>query len=52
LEKARQLLRQTEMSVMEVALACGYSSASCLSRSYRAHFRVSPRADRVEPRGV
>jgi AraC family carnitine catabolism transcriptional activator len=50
LERARQLLRQTEMSVMEIAFACGYSSASCLSRSYRGHFRVAPSADRREPR--
>ncbi|WP_284315988.1 GlxA family transcriptional regulator [Labrys miyagiensis] len=48
LERARQLLRQTDMSVMEVAMACGYSSASCLSRSYRAHFAVTPREDRSE----
>jgi AraC family carnitine catabolism transcriptional activator len=49
LERARQLLRQTDMSVMEIALACGYSSASCLSRSYRSRFKVSPRDDRSEP---
>jgi transcriptional regulator GlxA family with amidase domain len=34
--------------VMEIALACGYSSASCLSRSYRGRFKVSPRSDRAE----
>jgi len=50
LERARQLLRQTDMSVMEIAMACGYSSASCLSRSYRAHFAVAPREDRNEVR--
>lgn len=49
LARARQLLRQTEMSILEVALACGYSSASCLSRSYRLHFRIAPRDDRSEP---
>jgi transcriptional regulator GlxA family with amidase domain len=52
LERARQLLRQTELSVMEIALACGYSSASCLSRSYRSHFKVSPRNDRSEPKAL
>jgi AraC family carnitine catabolism transcriptional activator len=49
LERARGLLRQTDMSVMEIAMACGYSSASCLSRSYRGHFGVAPREDRAEP---
>ena len=48
LQRARLLLRQTDMSVMEIAMACGYSSASCLSRSYRAHFAVTPREDRRE----
>jgi len=48
LERARQLLRQTDMSVMEISMACGYSSASCLSRSYKAHFAVPPREDRKE----
>ncbi|MDQ0467413.1 GlxA family transcriptional regulator [Labrys wisconsinensis] len=49
LERARGLLRQTDMSVMEIAMACGYSSASCLSRSYRGHFGIAPRQDRIEP---
>ncbi|SFC98634.1 AraC family transcriptional regulator, carnitine catabolism transcriptional activator [Pseudomonas citronellolis] len=46
LDKARQLLRQTEMSVLEVGLACGFESPSYLSRSYRARFGVCPREDR------
>jgi transcriptional regulator GlxA family with amidase domain len=49
LARARQLLRQTDMSVMDVALACGYASASCLSRAYKGRFGVAPRDDRREP---
>ncbi|CAD5105945.1 GlxA family transcriptional regulator [Zestomonas carbonaria] len=48
LDRARQLLRQTDMSVMEVALACGFDSASHFARCYRARFSASPRQDRRE----
>jgi AraC family carnitine catabolism transcriptional activator len=48
LDKARQLLRQTDMSVLEVGLACGFESASYFSRSYRARFASSPSQDRHE----
>ncbi|MHA5861042.1 HTH-type transcriptional regulator CdhR, partial [Pseudomonas aeruginosa] len=36
LDKARQLLRQTDLSVLQVSLACGFESPSYFSRSYRA----------------
>ncbi len=42
LERARALLRQTRMQVVEVALACGFSSASQFSRACRAHFGHAP----------
>lgn len=48
LERARQLLRQTDMSVVDIAMAAGFSSASCLSRAYRARFGRPPRQDRHE----
>ncbi len=48
LARARQLLRQTDMSVLDIAVACGFSSGSCLSRSYRAEYGLSPRKDRIE----
>ncbi|WP_439500143.1 GlxA family transcriptional regulator [Bosea sp. (in: a-proteobacteria)] len=50
LERARDLLRQTSLSVLEIALACGFSSASHFSRAYRARFSHSPRAERVPHR--
>jgi AraC family carnitine catabolism transcriptional activator len=46
LEKARQLLRQTDLSVLEVSLACGFESPSYFTRSYRARFARCPREDR------
>lgn len=48
LDKARQLLRQTDMSVLEVGVACGFESSSYFSRCYRARFATCPSQDRHE----
>ncbi|QBF29770.1 GlxA family transcriptional regulator [Thalassococcus sp. S3] len=45
LEKARHLLRQTDMSVTEICLSCGFNSASHFSKSYPKAFGVSPSLD-------
>ena len=42
LDRAQRLLLQTEMSVVEVALACGFENPGHFSRVYRATFRESP----------
>ncbi|MEX2299213.1 MAG: GlxA family transcriptional regulator [Dongiaceae bacterium] len=47
LEHARRLLLQTDMSVLDVALACGFVSASHFSKCFRELFRVTPRAVRT-----
>lgn len=46
LDRARDLLRQTSLSVLETALACGFASASHFSRAYRQRFGHSPRGER------
>ncbi|QIH11391.1 MULTISPECIES: GlxA family transcriptional regulator [unclassified Pseudomonas] len=46
LDKARQLLRQSDLSVLEVSIACGFESPSYFTRSYRARFTRCPREDR------
>lgn len=48
LDKARQLLRHSDLSVLEISLACGFESASYFSRCYRSRFAVSPSSDRHE----
>ena len=48
LEKARNLLVQTESSVMDVALACGFENSSHFSRTYRAAFGVTPVEQRAK----
>ncbi len=49
LERARLLLRQTSMSVLDVALACGFVSASHFSKCYREHFARRPGEERRPP---
>ena len=46
LHKARRLLLQTNMSVMNVALACGFISASHFTKCYRAFFGRTPYRER------
>ncbi|MEO1000306.1 MAG: GlxA family transcriptional regulator [Pseudomonadota bacterium] len=46
LQKARKLLMQTDMSVINVALACGFTSPSHFSKCYRAHFDTTPYRER------
>ncbi|MFQ5954460.1 MAG: GlxA family transcriptional regulator [Kiloniellales bacterium] len=50
LDRARLLLHQTDMSVIDVALACGFISASHFSKCYRQIYGRSPRAERTLPR--
>ena len=47
LARARQLLRQTSMSILSVALACGFVSASHFSKCYRESYGRTPRAERA-----
>ncbi len=49
LNKARLLLLQTNMSVIDVALACGFISASHFSKCYRDFFGHTPRKERGLP---
>ncbi len=46
LQKARNLLMQTDMSVINVALACGFASPSHFSKCYRAHYDTTPYRER------
>lgn len=48
LARARHLLRQTSLSVVQVAVATGFNSGSALSRSYRERYDRSPTDDRQE----
>jgi transcriptional regulator GlxA family with amidase domain len=47
LAKARALLQQTSMPVVEVSAECGFASASHFARMYRRAFDVPPSQDRM-----
>ena len=46
LQKARNLLLQTEMNVLQIALACGFSSSSHFSKCYKSEFKIAPHNER------
>jgi len=48
LHRARLLLTQTSMSVLQVAVASGFASASHFARCYRAQFNRTPSAERAD----
>jgi AraC family carnitine catabolism transcriptional activator len=48
LQAARNHLFYGDMPIQDVAAACGFSSPSVLSRTFRAHFGLSPRAFRSQ----
>lgn len=47
LVRARRLLKQSPMSIVEVASACGFVSTSHFSKCYREFFGIPPRSERV-----
>ncbi|UZD90361.1 GlxA family transcriptional regulator [Cognatishimia activa] len=48
LERARHLLMQTEASVIDVAIACGFETTGHFSRVYRTAYGVSPSMQRYK----
>ena len=46
LNRARQMLRQSSKSIIQIGLSCGFSSGPHFSSAYRNHFGVTPRDDR------
>ncbi len=50
--RARQLLKQTSMSIIEVASACGFVSTPHFSKCYREHIGIPPREERLGMRAA
>ncbi len=46
LRRARRLLEESDMNVLQIGLACGFVSASHFSRAYREQYGTSPREHR------
>lgn len=47
MEKARQLLQQSDLTVMQISVACGYESPSYFARCYKERFKCTPSQDRA-----
>ncbi|MCY1444817.1 HTH-type transcriptional regulator CdhR [compost metagenome] len=47
LARARQLLKQSAMPVMQVAAECGFISTQHFTKRYREQYAVSPTRDRT-----
>jgi transcriptional regulator GlxA family with amidase domain len=47
LDRARQMLRQTGLSVTEIGVACGFQSMSHFTATYSRRFGHTPRAERA-----
>lgn len=47
IERAKQLLKQTDQSIMEIALQCGFNSHSHLSKQFRQLTGITPTAYRA-----
>jgi AraC family transcriptional regulator, glycine betaine-responsive activator len=48
LQRARELLRQTGMSLVEISALTGFVSTSHFSKSYKAFYGHSPSAERQQ----
>jgi len=46
LNRARQLVEQTRMSLIEIAVACGFKSQSSFAKNYKRKFGTSPKSCR------
>ena len=51
-ERAKELLRKGGCSIMDVAFACGFKSASTFSATFTKFMGISPRSFRNESRGA
>jgi transcriptional regulator GlxA family with amidase domain len=47
LERAKQLLKQSGMSIIDVSTVCGFVSPAHFSRCYRKYIGISPREERT-----
>ena len=52
LDRARHLLRQSQMPIVEIAIACGFVSASHFAKCYRELHARSPQQERAGRQGV
>ncbi len=49
LDRARSLLRETDLSITEISVATGFNLVSHFSRAYRNQFEQTPKSERIRP---
>ena len=47
LQKARNLLLQTDLKIIDIAVICGFVSAGHFSKVYKYHYKISPSFERI-----
>ncbi|GAB5468744.1 MAG: GlxA family transcriptional regulator [Rhodospirillales bacterium] len=47
LDRARGMVTQTDLSILEISVACGFASPEYMTKCYRKRFFATPSADRV-----
>ena len=52
LERARKLLQQTCMPIIDIAIACGFSTASHFTKCYKDEFGNTPSHDRLAVKSI
>lgn len=50
LDRARGLVTQTQLPIVDIAVACGFTASSRFARAYKSRFGLSPSKDRIEGR--
>lgn len=50
LDRARGMVTQTDMPMLEIAIACGFAAPGHFARAYKNRFGLVPKADRVSGR--
>ncbi|MEM7301140.1 MAG: helix-turn-helix domain-containing protein [Pseudomonadota bacterium] len=50
LDRARGLVTQTELPIVDIAVACGFTSSAQFSRAYKKRFGLPASRDRIEGR--
>ena len=46
LQRAKELLCNTQRSIIQIGLECGFSSGPHFSSAYKNHFQITPRDER------
>lgn len=50
--RARELIRETSLSMKQVSRLVGYSDAAHFTRAYRSWYGIAPSQDRIPPKGA